>query len=410
MEREKKDIAIVGGGAAGLFAAIICARNGARVSILEHTQRLGKKLLSTGNGRCNYTNLEMTLEKFYGNDFAFDIIKRFDERQTIEFFKELGIEPIFRDGYAYPYSLQASAIQGVLEREVKRLGVAIFYEFHIEDLQVDSVQSNRGGKPRFTINQKYHFDAVIFATGSKAFPISGSDASILPIYHKLGFRIMPFLPSLVPIYTDRKNFLKKVSGVRVRAKLSLYIEEEKIMDDIGEVQLTDYGLSGIPSFQLSRYVSKALLQKKKVKILVDFLPDIHDKKSFLMERARSLQSGTWENFGIGIWNDKLWKAIYEECIPKGTKENARLDTRDIHKVLQEIAQMEFQPQKTGDYEKAQVCTGGISIKELTNDLEAKKYPCLFFAGEVIDVDGVCGGYNLQWAWSSAYVAAMKASR
>lgn len=414
-------IGIIGGGATGMVAGILAGRRGLQVTILEKNSKLGKKLLVTGNGKCNYTNTYLTPECFHlqENKRAYQIIKDFDTQRILDFFKELGVEVFLREGYAYPQSEQASSIVNALEYELRRLKVRILTDTKVEKIQNNIIKENQKkykkytGFKVYTQNQKvYYFDKLIFASGSKAGV--DMDGSGIEILKDLGHKIIPMLPALCPMYCEEKSFFKRVAGVRVKAKLTAYIGEKKgnkvfysikLAQAIGELQLTDYGISGIPSFQISREVARALYrlqerEKREVYISINFLPYIENILKKLEERKKNTYLKDMESFGNGLLNQKLWLALLEQANISKKQEVHTIDFLKLEKLLGDFCCKVI---KVAEYNKAQICTGGIDLGEIDlENMESKKIPGLYLAGEIVDVDGICGGYNLTWAWASGY--------
>jgi predicted Rossmann fold flavoprotein len=401
-------IAVIGGGASGLMAAITAAKNGAQVCIFEHKDRVGKKILSTGNGRCNFTNLKQEPACYYSENeqFPLNIIKQFGVQETISFFLNLGIYSKNRNGYLYPYSDQASAVLDVLRIEVEKLGIEVKTEEKCRKISFGKkgfIVSTNGGE--------YTAQKVILAAGSKAYPVSGSDGSGYTVSKQLGHTLIPVLPALVQLKCKEK-FYKEIAGVRAEGCVSLYADNECLAKDKGEIQLTNYGISGIPVFQVSRFAAMGLYEKKRVVALINFMPDFTEKQfmAFLTNRIALGKSKKAEDFLIGLFHKKLsvlWLKLSgidrEKKIGDCTEDEIRLLACHIQNFRTEITD-------TNSFEQAQVCRGGIDTREVNPDtLESLLIPGLYFAGEILDVDGICGGYNLQWAWSSGYVAGRESS-
>lgn len=403
-----KKVMVIGGGASGITAAISAARCGAEVIIIEHMDRIGKKILSTGNGKCNYTNRKQGLSCYRGENPAFvlPVFNQFGFQETISFFKELGIYPKERNGYFYPASEQATAVLDVLRLELKRLHVPI-----ITECSLHSVQKTKQGFLVATNQGDFLVDCCIFACGGKAFPKSGSDGSAFPYIESLGHSFIDVVPALVQMKA-KQSFFKKIAGIRADISIKLYINSRQICEDRGEVQLTDYGVSGIPTFQVSRYAAKALNQNKKVQAVLDFVPYLKEEELLteLERRFYHKNAKTAEEALIGFFQKKL--------IPLFLKENQislQIPSQDVpkHKIktfAHYLKNVTIDITDTKGFESAQVSAGGVDTAELNGEtLESLFVPGLYFAGEVIDIDGMCGGYNLQWAWSSGYVAGMHAA-
>ncbi|CUX50460.1 NAD(P)/FAD-dependent oxidoreductase [Clostridium sp. C105KSO13] len=401
-------IAVIGGGASGLMAAISAAQEGADVCIYEHKDRIGKKILSTGNGRCNFTNLNQEPIHYHSENILFPwrIVKKFDVQQTVAFFLKLGIYSKNRNGYLYPQSDQASAILDVLRMEVKRLGIQVRTE-----AKCKGISPVEGGFLIHTEARDFTAQKVILAAGSKAAPSSGSDGSGYQLAKNLGHRLVPVLPSLVQLCCE-EGFYKSIAGVRAEGLVSLYVDGECYAREQGEIQLTKYGISGIPVFQVSRYAAIGLHEGKQVTAQLNFMPDFTEEQFlvFLRNRIEIRPEKTAEGFLTGLFHKKLsglWMKLshidrtkkIEDCRPEEIERLAHLIQNFSTKVVQ-----------TNSFEQAQVCRGGIDTKEVNQDtLESLVVPGLYFAGEILDVDGICGGYNLQWAWSSGYRAGKEAA-
>ena len=261
-------IIVIGGGASGMVAAISAARRGSEVIIIEHMERVGRKILSTGNGKCNYTNRRQGFRCYRGENPAFvlPVLEQFGVEETIAFFKELGVFPRERDGYFYPASGQASSVLDVLRMELRRLQI----EIHT-DCAITSVQRTKHGFDVRTTQGAFRARQCIFACGGRAFPKSGSDGSAYPYIEKLGHTLIEMVPALVPMKA-KQSFFKSVAGIRADARICLYRNGKQIAKDRGEIQLTQTGVSGIPAFQVSRYAARALAKKEKVRAELDFAP------------------------------------------------------------------------------------------------------------------------------------------
>lgn len=403
-----RHVAVIGGGAAGMMAAITAAREGVKVTILEHKDRIGKKILSTGNGRCNFTNTFQTPACYRSDnrDFAWNIIQKFNVEKTISFFKELGIYPKDRNGYLYPYSDQAAAILEVLQIEIAKLDICVMTEIYVLDIQ----PVKRG--IRVTTDKKtITVDSVILACGSKAAPVTGSDGSGYQLAKLLGHRIVPVLPALVQLRCAEK-FYKSISGVRVQGTVEIYADDISLASDTGEIQLTNYGISGIPVFQVSRYAAKAIYQKQSVTAVLNFMPDMNKDEflSFLQERITLCPHKTLDEFFTGIFPKKLCELwIRLSRLPKEMRVSD-LSGEQLEKLVLLIQHLRTHITETNAFEQAQICCGGVDTTEINpNTLESNYVPGIYFAGELLDVDGICGGYNLQWAWSSGFVAGREAA-
>lgn len=402
-----RTIAVVGGGASGMMAAITAAARGARVILLEHKERIGKKILSTGNGRCNFTNTHQEPLCYHSENplFPWGIITQFDSQAAISFFLQLGVYSKNRGGYIYPNSDQASAVLDALRMELGRLDVDMR-----TGTDVREILPGRKGFTLRTTGGDVRADRVILCAGSKAAPATGSDGSGYDLAKQLGHGMIPVLPALVQLRCEEK-FFKSIAGVRANGSVSIWSDGECIAKDTGEIQLTDYGVSGIPVFQVSRYASQLLYEKKEVTAVLDFMPDFttEQTEAFLKARAKTRPEKPAEMFLIGLFHKKLsdlW--VRQSGVPRD-KAAGELSEEEIKTFVRLIKNFRARVTSSNSYEQAQVCCGGIDTAEVDeNTLESRYVPGLYFAGEILDVDGMCGGYNLQWAWASGYVAGKNA--
>lgn len=404
-----KKIAVIGGGAAGMMAAIWAADAGALVDLYERNDRVGKKLLATGNGKCNFSNLDMTKDAYYGSAVSLydSLFSKFGVSETVDFFSQHGMLIKDKNGYLYPLSEQAVTVLDILRFSLEQHNVHVYTGSMITALR----QEEKNHKLQLTSSVGVRtYDAVILACGGKAAPKTGSDGNGYDLAEKLGHHITTVVPALVQLRCY-ENFFKMVSGVRIEAKLTLCIDGEEKNSVQGELQLTDYGISGIPVFQFSRQAAYALYDKKKVSVIIDFLPN-QDAASYeaLWKKRWERQKGqTLEQFLTGLSNKKINQLIMKlaECRAQDMAENIPAKKRKTIERL--YRHLTVSVRETNGFEQAQVSAGGIPIEELTCRLESKYIPNLFFAGEIIDMDGICGGYNLQWAWTSGAVAGRAAA-
>lgn len=406
------DVVVVGAGASGMMAAITAAKQGASVLLLEHMECAGKKILSTGNGKCNYTNEKQGLSYYRGENPAFvlPVFSQFGVKETLAFFEKLGVYPKEKNGYYYPASEQASSVLKVLLMELRRLSVEIRYEIGIR-----SIQKEKSGFCFETKSGFFYGTSCILATGGFAAKKTGSDGSGFLYAKKLGHHLSNPVPALVQLVARDFN-CKDWAGIRIEANLKLYVEDRILCEDTGEIQLTDYGISGIPTFQVSRFAAKALQKGEKVKAMIDFLPKKTEKEVFLLLKQRFYDYGSGKNINealIGLFPEKLITVFCKKCNASWLTEKfpaKRITEKELHFLCKQIKQFTLWIEKTKPFDMAQVTAGGILTEELKNDtLESKFIPGLYFAGEIIDIDGMCGGYNLQWAWSSGYVAGYAAA-
>ena len=396
------DLIVIGAGAAGMMSAITAARAGKKVCIIEKLEKAGKKLFATGNGKCNFTNEIMHSDCYHG-DVAFVeyVLNRFSVSDCLELFHSIGIYSKNKNGYYYPNSEQASSVVNALLFEMERLGIKTSYETIVKFISPFKdeicISTNKG---------EFSAKNLVIATGLLASPKLGSDGSLFDVIKSLGHRFAPILPTLCGFYCKGIKF-KLVSGVRAHGTVSAYIDGVKCAEDTGEIQFTDYGLSGIPVFQISSFLSKGIYDKKKVEIKINLLPDFN--KQILLEELSYRQSiganMPVETLLNGIINQKLSDMILDKAgIDKNTYTSS-VSRKEIEKIVVLLQEITVTVTNYRDFEFAQVCTGGIPLKDVNMDtLESKLVPNVYFAGEILDVDGICGGYNLHFAWATGYIA------
>lgn len=404
------DIAVIGGGASGLMASIIASKNGAKVTIYEKSNRIGKKILATGNGRCNFTNLNMSIDRFHSNNLKIvnEVLESFNMEKTLSFFEKLGIHPyIGDDGKVYPNSLQSSSILDVLNYEIDKLNIDVICDFEILEL--------RKNKDKFSIigyDKIYNADKVILCTGGMASPQLGSDGKGLYISKLLGHDIIDPFPALVQLKL-KGNYFKKISGVRFDGSVKSFTDSEVIREEIGEILFTDYGISGPPILQISRESLEVLYKNKKVYIEIDMFFGLSKFELYdiLKQRFKNVEHKDLENGLIGFIHKKLISVILEEAKLEKSKMCKTLNKKDIYKLIDIMKSWKFEVTGHNTWQNAQVSAGGVDFKSIKNKtLESSKVKGLYFAGEILDVDGDCGGFNLQWAWSSGYTTGYFSSK
>lgn len=403
-----RTVAVIGGGASGMMAAVTAAQNGADVTLIEHGDRIGRKILSTGNGRCNFTNVLQEPFCYHSDDpeFPWRVVEKFDARSIIAFFLQIGVYSKNRNGYIYPHSDQASSVLDALRMEIDRLGIRVR-----TGVDCREIRPGRKGFTLFTDQENIRADRVILCTGSKAAPVTGSDGSGYDLAKRLGHRIVPVLPALVQLRCEER-FFKSIAGVRADGSVALWSDGRCIASDRGELQLTNYGISGIPVFQVSRYASRLLYEKREVKAILDFMPDftVSQMCAFLRKRAQTRPEKQAAQFLTGLFHRKLsdlW--IKQTGIPIHRKAGEFTD-RELENLTAQIKQFTVSVKETNSFEQAQVCCGGVDTSDVDPEtMESAIIPGLYFAGEILDVDGMCGGYNLTFAWASGYLAGRSAA-
>ncbi len=401
-----RTVIVIGAGASGMMAAIASARSKARVTILEAQDHAGKKLLVTGSGRCNLTNLSENLPGKYhgtGSELAKILTEQYGAKETLSFFEDLGLLTIQKDGWVYPYTLQSTSVLDVLMREMRRLKVNM--KFNQKILMVKD-KGNSSGYEIKTPEWTYQCDAVILACGSMAAPSTGAGNEGILLAQTLGHTIRDIRPALVPLSCDFP-YLNRLSGVRCRADLTLSCDGKVIARDSGELQWTRYGLSGIVIFQLSRYVN----EQGPYVITIDFLPDYEEKKlrELLFRLKSRLRDEPVTVLLRGIVHEKMIRMILEVA-KIDRKSCLDLTDKDIENLCHTLKNFSVPVRGLRSFDQAQVCSGGVDCREVNENLESVFHPGLYFSGEMLDVDGPCGGYNLQWAWTSGQISGSAAAK
>lgn len=408
-----KKVIIIGGGASGLTAGIAAARQGADVTILEHMDRVGKKILSTGNGRCNMTNLSVRAE-FYRcsqKQFPMKVLDKFSVWDTLTFFDEIGIVTKNKNGYIYPNSEQAAAVLDTLRLEAEHAGVTMLCDCQIK--QAKAVK--KSGRRKFQVETSqgaFLCDSLILATGSKAAPVTGSDGSGYELARTFGHSIIKPLPALVQLRCEGKQY-KQLGGIRCEAVIKLLIDGKAAASEEGELQLTNYGISGIPVFQLSRFASVALDEGRRVTALIDFLPSQNREETRRFFKRRVVRMGYRSSGDIltGVLNKKLALVLLKLAGIRQDMLVQDVTWSQWDRLLGLLKSYEAVVTGTNSFEQAQVCCGGVDTRDIRPDtMESRLVPGLYLVGELLDVDGICGGYNLQWAWSTGTIAGRCAGR
>lgn len=405
----EEKIVVVGGGASGMLAAIAASRNGADVTLLERNDRLGKKILATGNGRCNYTNINLSTINYHGENpkFTYSALGSFSVDMTIDFFERLGITPFIEEnGKVFPMSLQSSSVLDVLRLEMEKLGIKIKLNAYVESIKKDKVFRIELGNGQTIISGK-----VILATGGMAMPASGSDGSGYGLLKDLGHSVLSPFPGLVQLKLEG-NIFKNLKGIKFPGKTSLYSKDKLLLEDFGDVLFTDYGISGPPILQVSRRALEYLNRDKDIKLRISIVyskskEELYD---YLNKRFIYMKKRTIEEALIGLINKRLIPTVLKEVGIKRGKSISQITKKEIMNISDILTSWEFNITGSKGWKEAQVTAGGVSTKEIDNKtMESRKVKGLYIVGELLDIDGDCGGFNLQWAWSSGYVAGVSAS-
>ncbi len=395
---KKTDILIIGAGASGLAAAIEAARTAPAksVAVLEHLPKAGKKILATGNGRCNLGNLNAATHKYRNALFAQPVIAAYGVESLIVFFESMGLYTrVDSEGRLYPMSNSAASVLDALRFECENLGVEIICEKKANEIK----KSNCG----FTVNGSIQAEKVIVATGGKAAPSQGSDGSGYPLLKSLGHTVTPLAPSLVQIKTDTVN-IKPLKGVRAKAGLTLSTGGSSE----GEILFTDYGVSGIAAMDLSRFIK----QGKKAEISLDLLPDFNQDKAkeIIISIAKHNPAIPADGMLGGIIHKAVGTAAIKTALGFLPKTAGEIKPKHAAIIAATLKNFRLSVTGTKSYNDAQVTLGGANVNEFDNTtMMSKKVRDLYACGEVLDVDGACGGFNLAWAFASGRLAGKSAA-
>jgi len=384
-------VCIIGGGISGVICAIKASKNN-DVTIIERNNTLLKKLLLTGNGRCNYFNSNMDISNFNSNGNLSDFITEENINKVLTFYDSIGIIPKIKNGYYYPYSNTALSIKEALIKELNNNKVKVITDTLVEN--ITKVED------KFLINNEL-YDKVVLSTGSKAYPKTGSDGIGYKLLEDFKLNIINVVPSLTPLIGSEKYF-NDWNGIRVDAEVSLYENDNFIKKEVGELQLTNYGISGICVFNLSGIVSRGINKGKKEVIHINFLPFVDNIESFLIERNNKLKNRTVIELLEGLINYKLVKVILKQSnIKEDIYFNNIKNKQDLYNNLVDF---KLNINDIKGYDFSQVCSGGLDLNEINLHTMETKIPNLYVIGELLDIDGLCGGYNITIATLSGILA------
>lgn len=402
------DTIIIGGGASGLMAAIIAKDLGKDIAIIESTARIGNKILTTGNGRCNISNKNIAspYNTYFSNNNGFFnyCLDNLSVEDMKNYFLSLGLPIIeLEKGKLYPKSLQASSVVDLLKMSLEEANIPIYTNCKAKSIVKNKkfkIETNNEETPTFSCNK------LILACGGKSAPKTGSDGSGYKLAESLGHTIIKPLPAIVQLKLDYP-YLKALSGIKFNANVGIYVDDKLVREDFGEVLFTDYGISGPPILQLSAIASRALYKRKKVQLKLDMMPNesYEDIDNFIQGHLAVFSHRSISNSLIGIINKKLiptllkdigLTSIHTPCYEVEWKYKDLLSKR--------LKEWTFNCIDTNGFNSAQLTTGGVDTKDVNDtNLESKLVKDLYFTGEILDVNGDCGGFNLHWAWCSGFL-------
>jgi len=398
----KYDVIIIGAGASGLVTAIVSARRGKKVLIVEKNKKVGKKLLATGNGKCNITNQRPLPERFYSHHpkFISEVLDGYGYQGVKNFFKSIGLELIEgKEGKVFPMSLQASSVVEILEAECHYLGVKISCE-----VDVNKIEKTKKSYNVFFDNKKVNAYSVVISTGNISAPQLGGVDSGINFARNLGHNIIESFPTLVQLNSHVNN-LEKMAGVKVDSRVTFTTKKGVKIEKQGDVLFTSYGISGLAILDISRAVIQELIHTPKVTLEIDLMPKMSReqllalfKKSLVKKSPKPLK--IWLQ---GFINKKLILPILEPLklnnVTVGSISSNKESIKELKKIVNKIKCFKFEVDGSRGYKGAEVATGGVDTKEINpQTMESKKHKGLYFTGEVLDVDGDRGGFNLHFAW------------
>ena len=405
------DIAVVGGGASGLAAALAAAETAEKagrtlkIAVLEKNPRVGKKLLLTGNGRCNLTNCNAAPERYYGDtDAAASIFRRFPPEKVISLFQNHGLLCRTLDaGRVYPYSLQASSVLNVLRLSLEAAGVETLCGFAVR-----GIENVPGGFALVSEEKTVKAKRVIVACGGRACPQSGSDgdgyALLRPFHHTVG----RLSPALVQIRTDPR-LVRPLKGVRCMAEASLMQGGHRIKTTRGEVQFTENSLSGICIFEFARFLGS--YEPKTLEITLDLAPEYREDELEQLIRTRADACGEMPAFAAveGILCKALGIEVMRRALQGTSVPAVSLTARNVHSAAATMKRYSFPALGTAPWQNAQVTAGGVPLSEVDENLRSRFCKEISLCGELLNIDGECGGFNLHWAWASGITAGISAA-
>lgn len=392
-------IVVIGGGASGLMAAITAKKDTNEVIILEANNDIAKKIMATGNGRCNYWHSDIDASSYYTDkcDKLEAILGHKDE--VFEYICHLGLVPKIKEGYYYPLSLQASSVHDLFKYQLIKKRIKVINDYEVDDImKVENKFIIKGS------DNDIECDKIIISVGSKASPKLGGNEKGYNILKTLGHTIKNPLPSLSPLIVEgAKKF--NWAGIRSEVLLRLVSDFKTIKEERGEIQLTEKGISGICTFNLSGYASREIEEHKDVKIYINFLPEIDDLNSFIDERLKNLGDVTINELFNSLLNYKLIGLFCNLLRISSESLYSELSDKQKLWLINNITNFECDIIDSEGFERAQVCTGGVLLDEINpENMESLIVSNLYITGEVINVDGICGGYNLAFAFISGYLA------
>ncbi len=403
MGSELRKIAVIGGGASGLIAALFASEKNS-VTLFEKQKKIGRKILVSGNGRCNITNRKISKEKYHGGDIRFieEVLNKFGLKETVSFFESIGLPLVEeKNGKLYPASLQSSTVVKIFAYELSRRNVAVELHRKIESI----VKTENGFKLETAGKEIYEFDAVVLAAGSNAYTAAGASMSGYELAASLGHKIIDTFPAILPVNISNKN-LHKLEGIKWDCGCRVLLDGVVLASSTGEVLFTSYGLSGPAALDISRELNSILLQCKTPAVEIDFFP--YDSVDSLNSRLEIVLSdkGKKTSFSLlSVLKERMPDIILDAVKISPEKRNGELSKTERENLASSLKSFKLAPGKPRDFTDAVVAAGGVSTDEINSEtMESKLVKNLYITGELLDIDGDSGGFNLQFAWSSGAIA------
>lgn len=413
------DVCVIGGGASGLAAAIAAGREGASVLVIERMDKTGKKILATGNGKCNLTNqairrgcISSGVYRSGQEAFPLHVLEDFDAGDTLAFFESMGLYTKERDGYVYPMSEQAATVRDVLCWELAEHKADVVTGQEVKDIKAAGKGPSKSSFTIYTAKETYQCKKLIMACGGASSSKLGSNGSGYRLAENLGHHIIAPVPALCALHCKEKYF-KELAGIRLQGSVTLFTDGKMAAEDSGEIQLTAYGISGIPVFQVSRYAAKALRIKKPVTAVLDLMPAVSEKglRVRFLWQMHANPKWTMRMVLSGMMNSKLAACLLKCAGIDGGQPCHKVGSAALEQLIVLVKQHRVHIIATNDFEQSQVTAGGVDTREIDEkNMASKAVTGLYITGELLDVDGICGGYNLQWAWATGVLAGSDAGR
>lgn len=392
-------VIVIGAGASGIIAALKASKNH-EVVLIDGNSSIGKKILLTGNGKCNYWSSTIEAKKYITEEkeILANILTEENIKNTYNYLEQLGIYPRIIGSFYYPYSNTSMSINSIFASSLENNNVTFLNNFKVIDIQ------NKDGRFQIIGSDDSYIegDKVIIACGGKTYAKTGSDGSIINII-KETHKIIPLSPALTRI--NCACDFSKIENIRVAGKVRVMLDKKSVFDDVGEIHFTKKGISGIVAFNASLYCSHFIRNNQYPSISIDLMPDIDDLFSWFESRENKLINKTLENVLESIFNYKIMFYLFDQAHINKNKLWSELSQDEKNRLVDTIKNLTFKVEYLDDFENAQVTLGGVDLNEIdASTLESKRIPGLYFAGECLDVTGICGGYNLSFAFISGYIA------